>query len=200
MTISCRGGHDPVTVARYGVGMTDMTATIRAAVLARRPVDARERDSIARFVELFDTLERPFDEHAHKVHVTSSAILVSDDRRRVLLHKHKRLGLWLQPGGHIEPGESPADAALRESIEEIGVPARHQSPGGMFVHVDVHPGPKGHTHLDLRYVVRSPRAVPAPAAGESAQVRWCAWAEAEAMADAGLIGALRATKSLLGLA
>ena len=163
-------------------------------------VDERERSSIAEFVRLAPGLARPFDEHADPVHVTASGILVCDGGDAVALHLHKRLQMWLQPGGHIEPGESPADAALRESIEEIGVPARHQSPGGMFVHVDVHPGPKGHTHLDLRYVVRSPRAVPAPAAGESAQVRWCAWAEAEAMADAGLIGALRATKSLLGLA
>jgi ADP-ribose pyrophosphatase YjhB (NUDIX family) len=43
---------------------------------------------------------------------------------RVLLHFHRKLGLWLPPGGHIEPHELPDDAALREVAEETGVRAR----------------------------------------------------------------------------
>lgn len=169
--------------------MIELTATIRDAVLARRPVDARERESIARFIELFDGLERPFDEHAHKVHVTSSAIVVSDDRRRVLLHKHKRLGMWLQPGGHIEAGETPWDAAVRETIEETGLPA--VLAGADLLHVDVHSGGRGHVHLDLRYLVESPLVAPTPPEGESQEVRWFAWHLAIDTADAGLEGVLR---------
>ena len=92
-----------------------------------------------------------------------------------------------------------ADGALREASEEIGVPVRHQEPGGLLMHLDVHPGPKGHTHLDLRYLVRGPEVTPQPADGESTQVGWFGWAEAESMADAGLVGALRAAKALLDL-
>jgi ADP-ribose pyrophosphatase YjhB (NUDIX family) len=107
--------------------------------------------------------------------------------------------MWLQPGGHIEAGETAAQGALREAEEETGLPVRHESDGGVFVHVDVHPGPKGHTHLDLRYVVRAPDVAPAPAEGESQLVRWFTWDEAESIADVGLLGGLRATKALLGL-
>lgn len=39
----------------------------------------------------------------------------------VLLHRHKRLGLWLPCGGHVEPNELPDDAAVRETLEESGV-------------------------------------------------------------------------------
>jgi len=170
--------------------VTELNAMIRSAVLARRPVDARERECIARFVELFDRLDRPFDERANKVHVTASAILLSDDRRRVLLHKHKRLGLWLQPGGHIDAGESPWQSALREAQEETGLPATLVSED--LIHIDVHSGGRGHTHLDLRYLVESPLDAPAPPEGESQEVRWFAWHMALDVADPGLEGILRA--------
>lgn len=165
---------------------------------AHVPVDERERESIERFVQLVASLADPFNEHADPVHITTSAILVTDAGDKTALHLHKRLNMWLQPGGHIEPGESPADGALREAAEEIGVPVRHERDGGLFFHVDVHAGPKGHTHLDLRYLVRSPEVTPQPAEGESTDVAWFGWDEAMSMADAGLVGALAAARNLLG--
>ncbi|MDE2143958.1 MAG: NUDIX domain-containing protein, partial [Elusimicrobia bacterium] len=42
---------------------------------------------------------------------------------KVLLIKHKKLGLWLAPGGHIDEGETPDEAALRELKEETGLEA-----------------------------------------------------------------------------
>jgi len=166
---------------------------------ARTPVDERERESIEKFLALAPVLTDPYNEHADLVHITASAIVVSDAGDKVALHMHKRLNMWLQPGGHIEVGETAAQGALREAEEETGLPVRHESDGAVFVHVDVHPGPKGHTHLDLRYVVRAPDVAPAPAEGESQLVRWFAWDEAESIADVGLLGGLRATKALLGL-
>jgi 8-oxo-dGTP pyrophosphatase MutT (NUDIX family)/GNAT superfamily N-acetyltransferase len=174
----------------YGGAMPDLRRLVRDAVATRRPVDARERSSIAEFVRILDELAEPFDEHADRRHVTGSAIVISDDGRRVLLHRHKRLGLWLQPGGHIDPGELPWDAAAREAVEEGGLPATLTSSD--LVHVDVHPGPRGHTHLDLRYLVGAPRLTPAPGEGESQDVQWFAWHQAIDLAEEGLEGVLRA--------
>ncbi|HRE03250.1 MAG TPA: NUDIX domain-containing protein [Ilumatobacteraceae bacterium] len=163
---------------------------VRAAVAARVPLDERERRSIDAFLAHFDALSSPFDEDADPVHVTASAIVIG--ARGVVLHKHKRLGLWLQPGGHIDAGELPWDAAVREAQEETGLAIEHADQ--RLAHVDVHPGPRGHTHLDLRYVITAADADPAPPPGESQEVRWFGWDEAIAIADDGLRGALVALR------
>ncbi|HEX6658055.1 MAG TPA: NUDIX domain-containing protein, partial [Ilumatobacter sp.] len=95
-------------------------AEIADQVARRSPVDERERTSIERFLHELARLDEPFSEHADATHVTASAIVVGV--RGVVLHKHKRLGLWLQPGGHIDPGEAPWRAAIREAQEETGLP------------------------------------------------------------------------------
>ncbi|MCU1398863.1 MAG: putative hydrolase [Acidimicrobiales bacterium] len=174
---------------------------IRDSVLAHAAVDDRERESLQRFVELFDQLADPCSEEADPVHVTGSAIVVG--RRGVVLHLHKRLQLWLQPGGHIDPGETPWDAAKREAEEETGLAVELgllQASGiPRLVHVDVHAGPRGHTHLDLRYVLLGADAEPSPPPEESQQVRWFEWQAALEIADPGLVGALTATKALIEL-
>ena len=161
------------------------------------PVDARERASIAEFRRVAPLLARPFDESADPVHVTASAIVVSEDAARTVLHLHKSLEMWIQPGGHIEAGEDPLAAAVREAREETGLPVRPWFGEDSFVHVDVHPGPRGHTHLDLRFLLSSPLVDPEPAAGESTEVDWFAWADAALMADAALDGALEAARRRL---
>lgn len=50
---------------------------------------------------------------------TASAFIMNNSE--VLLMKHSKLGKWIQPGGHIEEGETPDEAAKREAREEIGL-------------------------------------------------------------------------------
>jgi 8-oxo-dGTP pyrophosphatase MutT (NUDIX family) len=42
-------------------------------------------------------------------------------QNRVLLHQHQKIGKLLPPGGHIELGELPDEAAIRETLEETGL-------------------------------------------------------------------------------
>jgi ADP-ribose pyrophosphatase YjhB (NUDIX family) len=65
-----------------------------------------------------------------KVCYTAAGILIVDSK--VLLIKHKKLGLWLNPGGHIEPGELPHQAAEREFFEETGVRVRAVDVVGLY--------------------------------------------------------------------
>lgn len=54
-----------------------------------------------------------------KLCYTAGGILIH--KGKVLLVKHKKLGIWLNPGGHIDEGELPHEAAEREFLEETGI-------------------------------------------------------------------------------
>lgn len=167
-------------------------SALRALVAAHEPATPREARARRTTLAYLAWLPRPLDEHADPVHVTGSAIVLDGDDA-TLLHRHKRLGLWLQPGGHVDPGETPAEAALREAREETGVPLAHPATGEVLVHVDVHEGGRGHLHLDLRYLLHGDAdAAFAPAAGESRALRWVPVGDIDAWGDASVADAVRA--------
>lgn len=162
---------------------------LRTQLQAHEPREPREERSLRRTLAMLDWLPRPLDQTADPTHVTASAIVIGDDGR-VLLHRHKRLGIWLQPGGHLDPGESCEQAALREVAEETGIDG---SLAAGVLHVDVHEGPRGHVHLDVRWLVRTSAGVtPAPAAGESPHVAWFEPDAALAATDLAAANAIRA--------
>jgi 8-oxo-dGTP pyrophosphatase MutT (NUDIX family) len=170
-------------------GTALLSGTVRLAVATFDAGTPREVASQERFLSELDRLADPFDRYADLVHVTGSAIVSGP--RGTVLHLHKKLRLWLQPGGHLDPGEAPWDAALRETGEETGLPVHHPAGGAALFHLDVHLAAENHVHLDLRYLLLCADAEPAPAVGESQLVRWFTLDEALAIADEGLVEGLR---------
>jgi 8-oxo-dGTP pyrophosphatase MutT (NUDIX family) len=163
-------------------------ADVRALVEGHVPTSQREKLARELFLAELEQLTQPCDEHADPTHVTASAIVVG--RRGTVLHLHKRLRIWMQPGGHIDQGETPDTAARREAMEELGLVVEHPAEGPRLVHVDVHEAALGHVHLDLRYLLLGGDADPDPPQGESPEARWCDWDEAQAMVDVALADAL----------
>jgi len=103
-------------------------------------------------------------------------------RAQVLLHKHRKLGLWLPPGGHVEPHELPDDAAVREVLEETGVRIELVGPPPFDA-----PGPRqlarprgvqlenigpGHEHVDLVYLARPLEPYDGSLAGDEEGLDW----------------------------
>jgi 8-oxo-dGTP pyrophosphatase MutT (NUDIX family) len=160
---------------------------LRAQIERIDPVDEREAESIAATLERLGWPDDPFAEDLNPHHLTASAFVISS--RGVLLHRHRLLGIWIQPGGHVDVDESPESAALRETLEETGLEAAHLDPVELF-HVDLHPGPKGHTHYDLRYVLIAPPLDPSPAESESPEVYWFDFGAAQARCEPSLAPAL----------
>jgi 8-oxo-dGTP pyrophosphatase MutT (NUDIX family) len=160
------------------------------------PVDERERASIERILATVPLLGRPFEMDADPVHFTGSALIVGP--RGIVLLRHRRLGIWVQPGGHIDDGETPWDAARREAAEETGMAVRFLGDEPELAHVDVHPGGRGHTHLDLRYLCTAGDADPTPPPGESQEVGWFSWDAAVGRAEPAMAGILGALASRFG--
>jgi 8-oxo-dGTP pyrophosphatase MutT (NUDIX family) len=161
---------------------------LKVLVEGHEPASPREAAARARVLSELEHLRAPCDEQADLTHVTASGIVVGP--RGTVLHRHKRLGIWMQPGGHIDAGETPDAAAAREATEELGLHVDHPPTGPRLIHLDVHEAAFGHTHLDLRYLLLGADDDPHPPPGESQDARWCSWDEAAAMADVGLAGAL----------
>ncbi|WP_345713543.1 NUDIX domain-containing protein, partial [Kineococcus glutinatus] len=110
---------------------------------------------------------------AAPAHVTASALLLTPDGTRTCLVLHGRMQRWVQPGGHLEPGDAGlAAAAARELAEETGLVAavraeplvlsRHRAP--------CRPG-EVDWHLDVQHVAVGAERAPVCSA-ESAAVAW----------------------------
>jgi len=155
----------------------DLRTTVERQVAGLRATDEHTAETQRRFLADLGRLAHPFDEHADLTHVTGTAVVISDFG--VLLHRHKRLAIWVGPGGHLNPGETPWDAAVRETTEETGIRGRHPAETPTLLHVDVHHAGLDHLHLDLRYLLVAEGVAPKPGPGESQAVGW--YAEPEAL-------------------
>lgn len=131
-------------------------------------------------------------------HVTASALVVDPERGRVLLTLHKKLGMWLQMGGHCEPDDTTlASAALREATEESGISGLTLLPGGP-VRLDRHPIPAPcHWHLDVQYAALAPSGAVEEISEESLDLRWFAYDEVAEVADTSVVRLLEMTRAAL---
>jgi len=133
-------------------------------------------------------------------HVTTSAFVVSPDRRQVLLIDHAVIGRWLQPGGHYEPADRLSASAAREAIEETAITGLElhdwHAGGDVPFAIDSHdvPGKPSrneppHVHHDLQYLFVADPARPLVA--QLDEVHAARWHPIEALAAISPIGLAR---------
>lgn len=144
---------------------------VRTVVGAAGPVD--QRDRILAFLDSHpDALERSCADG----HLTASALVVDAAGARALLMHHRKLGKWLQMGGHADGDDDLAAVALEEAREECGVVGLTLANGGAPVDLDVHevrpPAEPPHLHLDVRFVARAPAGCTVAGNDESYELRW----------------------------
>ena len=122
-------------------------------------------------------------------HLTASCLLWSHDRERILLHHHRKLGLWLQFGGHCDGEGDTRSVATRETFEESGIEPELVT--AVAVDFDIHtiparpargdrPPEPEHLHLDVRYLAVAPEGARETISDESIALAWLTPGEAAA--------------------
>lgn len=134
-------------------------AALLKELLAYAPSDRQETKHRDAMVTLLEAGADPFcRDQFFPGHFTASAFVLNPERNALVLILHRKLKRWLQPGGHIEPGDtSPLAAAARETREETGLQTIACSASQLF-DLDVHAIPgrlesPEHKHYDLRFLL-----------------------------------------------
>ena len=96
-------------------------------------------------------------------YITASGLVIQGDKVLLILHPH--IKKWFQPGGHIDEGELPIEAAIREVYEETGLVCMSDIENPEPIDIDVHEIPANpnrnegaHLHVDLLYRLKVLRA------------------------------------------
>ncbi|WP_445501426.1 NUDIX hydrolase [Microvirga sp. G4-2] len=153
-----------------------------------------------RHIVLRRQIENGDDIHSRSTfpgHVTTSAFILDEAGRRILLIHHRSLARWLQPGGHYEAPENLEASALREAFEETGVAGLALDPwhqvSGIPIDIDSHliparpqKGEPEHWHHDIRYIVRTEEGGVSPDLSEVHGAEWRDVAELKSIAPAAL--------------
>lgn len=88
-------------------------------------------------------------------HLVSYFVILDKIQKKILLVDHKKSGLWLPPGGHVEPNESPKKTVERECEEELGIKAVFWDSSPLFLTSTVTVGATaGHIDVSLWYVLK----------------------------------------------
>ena len=129
---------------------------LKALLAAYRARSPREADTVSRFEAFVDAHPDCFERSCEPGHVTGSAWLVDAAGKRVLLTHHRKLGRWLQLGGHSDGDPDPLAVALREAREESGLAVRALDHA--IFDLDVHRIPArgrepAHLHFDTRFLL-----------------------------------------------
>ena len=114
-------------------------------------------------------------------HITGSTWVINPNRSMVLLHHHRKLNKWLQPGGHADGDKNVLRVALRELEEETGIKKSKQLVNGIF-DLDIHPIPARkdfpeHLHYDVRFCFEVEEYEPIIVSTESLDVKWMSFDE-----------------------
>lgn len=120
------------------------------------PTDTNEQNAKTFMAEFVMANPRYWARSTQAGHLTASAWITDVHRRKAVLLHHKKLDIWVQPGGHIDDDDETLLAAgLREAQEETGLRSLTPVLCDVF-DLDVHAIPArksepAHLHLDVRF-------------------------------------------------
>jgi len=137
------------------------------------PEEAAHKDRMIDFIQNNpDCFERTLETG----HITASCWLLNKAGTHILLTHHKKLGMWLQLGGHCDGDHDVVRVALKEAQEESGI--MHIAPVSADIFdIDIHLIPeskkeKAHYHYDVRFLLQVMSDEEIVISDESHDLRW----------------------------
>jgi 8-oxo-dGTP pyrophosphatase MutT (NUDIX family) len=180
-----------IAVKRASSRDTPTTLYARRVIDSYLPLDPGEAADLERVRDLLKTVEDPWARE-NPLHLTASALIVHPPTGRVLLRWHHRLKMWLQVGGHGDPGEhDPVEIVLREAREETGLMDLRLLSGLMHVVIVSVPaagGEPAHMHADLRYLLATDEPETARPENSSSPLRWLSFDQAKELMGQDILG------------
>jgi 8-oxo-dGTP pyrophosphatase MutT (NUDIX family) len=178
------------------------------ALLDRYQARHPEESVTGRLRAFVEEHEDCFERSCLPGHITGSVWILSPDSERALLTHHRKLGRWLQLGGHVDGSSDIPAAALREAQEESGIPSFEFAPTGPGrgltpLDLDIHEIPArgneaAHDHHDVRFLLRA-TTDEIQISGESNDLRWFTPEQiAEVSDEESLLRMVRKVAALLG--
>lgn len=147
----------------------------------------QEKKTVERFQAFIAENPHCFERTLVHGHITGAGLIVTPNFQRVLLTLHKKLGLWLQLGGHCDGDSNVARVARKECEEESGLTeltlVSADASTEMFFDLDIHEIPARkdepkHLHFDIRYLFIAHKPEKIRISEESTDLRWFDFAEA----------------------
>lgn len=167
--------------------------------------DSEEKDFLTAMRSFVQSEIDPFSRQTAAGHITASAWILDTRRTRALLCHHRKLDIWVQLGGHLEPSldESVHAGALREAYEESGLGAIETLSPDIF-DIDIHAIPAHgsepeHLHYDVRYLFAACSANSVQLTPESKELAWVGLDEIHKVStETSLLRMAKKTKQFLG--
>ncbi|MCX6988722.1 MAG: NUDIX hydrolase [Chlamydiae bacterium] len=144
--------------------MTSIRHEIHCIINSLAPFDEMEQEHISftkNWIESGAEIFRTAKPATPDPHLVAYFLLIDSSMHKVLLVDHKKAGLWLPAGGHVEPNEHPKETVRREILEELRLEANFMIEDPIFLTVTKTVGQIAqHTDVSFWYLLKGNNEMP----------------------------------------
>ncbi len=149
--------------------------SVRSTLIKYIPADVGQAGTRVQMLSFLMDHPEALQRTCEEGHLTASALVIRAEGECGLLTLHRKLGRWLQVGGHCDGDGNLAAVALREAVEESGVEDLEVDPRPIDLdmhRIPAHKGEPEHWHLDTRFLAYAPPRAKLRMSDESLDLRW----------------------------